>query len=572
MSAPSISAYPRVAAAFNWAAEVVSGEVVANRYVRLAAERHFRDMERAASNDPSFPYMFDEAAAAKAIRFIELMPHTKGKWAAAKNLLVLEPWQLFFVASIFGWRHKVTGFRRFRVADLFVPRKNGKSILAAGIGNYMLSADGEHGAEIFSGATNQKQAWEVFRPARLMALRTPLFQRHYGVRVHAGKLEVESNGSFFEPVIGKPGDGASPHLGIVDEYHEHTDDALYDTMVTGMGARDQPLMLVITTAGDDIAGPCYAHLEELKNILEQTVDDDEVFGLLFTIDEDDDWHSESALRKANPNFGVSVSESFLLSALNKARRSARHQNSFKTKHLNIWISSRSAYFNMDHWQRQTIDGAPTDDDLSEDCFAAIDLASKFDVTAYVRIYRRMIDGNHHYFIRSPRFYLPEETAEAPDKKHYHAWIDGGHLISTEGNIIDYRVVRDDIEQDHATHKIAMLGYDPWGATQFAQELQDDIGMDVVKVDQRVWNLSEPMKWVDALLRAGRLHHDGNPVLTWMISNVVSKTDANDNVFPRKASDEKKIDGAVAVIMALGLAMADDRSQSSYLEETDLMVL
>ena len=571
MAAIDLAAYPKTASGFEWVQGVLDGDVIAGRYIRLACERHARDIKRS-NEDPDFPFYFDAARAEKALRFIELLPHTKGKWAAKRAQLKLEPWQRFFVASIFGWVHKHTDMRRFRVADLFVPRKNGKSILAAAIGLYMLTADGEHGAEIYSGATTEKQAWEVFRPAHLMAARTPSFRNHYRVEVHARKLAVPRVGSFFEPVIGKPGDGASTHLGIVDEYHEHVDDVLYDTLVTGMGARDQPLMLVITTAGDDIAGPCYAHLDELKNILEQTVDDEEVFGLLFMIDEDDDWKSEQALRKANPNFGVSVGSEFLLSALNKARRNARHQNRFKTKHLNIWISARTAYFNMDHWARQAdqeLVPLSTDEEI---CFAAVDLASKIDITAYIRIYRRLIDGVHHYYIIDPRFYLPEETAEDPEKKHYHAWIDGGHLTSTDGNIIDYRIVRDDIQGDHEAQSIASLGYDPWGATQFAQELQDDLGLQVVRIDQRTANLSEPMKWVDALLRAGRLHHDGNPVLTWMISNVTAKADANDNVFPRRPNEDKKIDGAVAVIMALGLAMADDHSPTSYLEVDDLMVL
>lgn len=571
MTGLDLERYPLTASASDWASQVAAGKQLANRYTRLACERHLRDLKRVV-DDPGWAYEFDPARAEKAIRFIELLPHTKGRWAAKREKLVLSPWQRFFVGSIFGWVRRATGMRRFRVADLFVPRKNGKSILAAGIALYMLAADGEFGAEIFSGATNEKQAWEVFRPALLMAKRTPALRTYYGIELHARKLTRSSVGSFFMPVIGKPGDGASPHLGIVDEYHEHTEDDLYDTMATGMGSREQPLMLVITTAGDDIAGPCYAHLEELKQVLEGTVIDEEVFGLLFMIDEDDDWASVKALRKANPNFDVSVSGEFLKTAQHKAKNNARHQNSFKTKHLNIWISSRSAYFNMDHWQRQADLNLKPMGGEEEDCFAAVDLASKIDMTAYVRIYRRLVDGVHHYFIIAPRFYLPEETANDPDKKHYHAWIDGAHLTATDGNIIDYRVVRDDVAGDHEAQQIAALGYDPWGATQFAQELQDDLGLEVVRVDQRTANLSEPMKWVDALLRAGRLHHDGNPVLTWMISNVTAKADANDNVFPRRPSEDKKIDGAVAVIMALGLAMADDRGQGSYLEEDELMVL
>lgn len=559
-----------VASAFSWVDAILAGDNPSNRWIRLACERHVRDMARA--DDPAFPYTFDAKRAERAIRFIELMPHTKGRWAAKRERLILDPWQRFFVASVFGWVHKATGLRRFRVADLYVPRKNGKSALAAGIGNYMLAADGEFGAEVYSGATTQKQAWEVFRPALQMAQRTPAFRRQYGVTTSAAKIECPKTGSRFEPVIGKPGDGASPSLGICDEYHEHADDSLYDTLLTGMGARDQPLMLVITTAGDDIAGPCYAHLDELKATLSGTVEDDQLFGLLFTIDDDDDWTDEAALIKANPNFDVSVSRDFLVSEQAKARRNARHQARFKTKHLNIWVSDRAAYYNMDLWQRQTIADLGELDLTGCDQWGALDLASKHDMTAYVRVWRKIIDGQAHFYVVKPRFYLPDATAFSPDKKHYHAWADGAHLTVTDGDIIDFKAIRDDIVDDITEAPIQGIGFDPWGATQFAQEMQDEHGVNMVRIDQRTSNLSEPMKWIDAFLRAGRLHHDGNPVLSWMISNVVAKADANDNVFPRRSSDEKKIDGAVALIMALGMALADTRAENSYLEDDELMVL
>ena len=554
--------YPRTASGFQYANDILSGKILACRWVRLACERHQKDLEQAEQD--MFGFVFDPAKSEKALAFIELMPHTKGKWAAQGKKLVLEPWQRFFVASLFGWLRRETGLRRFRDARLMVPRKNGKSALAAGIGNYMLAADGEYGAEVYSGATTEKQAFEVFKPARIMAKKTPLFCRTFGIQIAAKKLMTKTGG-VFEPVIGDPGDGASPSCGIVDEYHEHKTDKLFDTLKTGMGAREQPLMLVITTAGDNIAGPCYLAFEELKNTLEGVVDDQELFGLIFTIDDGDDWTDSTNLIKANPNFGISVSADYLRSELAKAIRTPRNQARYKTKHLNLWISAKTAYFNMEDWRRQAQVGLviPEGDDVER--FGALDLSSKIDITANLSVWRKPIDGQYHYFVVSPHFYLPEEMAHDPEKKHYLEWSETGALTVTDGNIIDFSVIKDDIEDDHEAFPFERIGYDPWGATQLVLQIQDELHIEAVEYPQRVANLSEPMKWVEALLKAGRLHHDGNPVLTWMISNVIAKPDANDNVFPRKPTEEKKIDGAVALIMALGLAMADDQGEEEDID-------
>jgi phage terminase large subunit-like protein len=238
-----------------------------------------------------------------------------------------------------------------------VPRKNGKSALSAGIGLYMLCADGEFGAEVYSGATNEKQAWEVFKPARLMAMRTPALCSRFGVDVNARSLVRVDDESKFETITGDPGDGQSPSCSIHDEYHEHADDGQVDTMQTGMGARDQPLQVLITTAGDNLAGPCYARLHDERSKLAGSAKgggppiDDETFFVEYTIDEDDDWKSEAALRKANPNFDVSVSGDFLLARQRDAIAMPRKAGVFKTKHLNLWVSAKAAWFDVEAWRR-----------------------------------------------------------------------------------------------------------------------------------------------------------------------------------------------------------------------------
>lgn len=547
---------PHVEAANSYARAVAAGRISAGKRVRQACQRHLDDLGK-----KRWRYTFDEARAEKACRFIELLPHTKGKWARSRELIRLEPWQCFFVCSVFGWVDRLTWLRRFRRALLLVPRKNGKSLLAAGIGLYMFCADGEHGAEVYSGATSEKQAWEVFRPARLMLLGSPDLKEATGAEAGAKTLFNLGDGSRFEPVIGKPGDGASPSCAIVDEYHEHSSDELYDTMLTGMGAREQPLMLVTTTAGADISGPCYALQQDAERVLDGLVEDDELFGLIYGIDEGDDWTTEAVLRKANPNFGISVTAEYLIAQQREAVRSARKQATFKIKHLDVWVTARNPYFNLEAWMRLADPALKEGDFADADLFGCLDLSSKKDLTAKVKLYRRMVGSVVHWYV-FPRFWLPEAQTDGEDRAHYAGWAKDGHLELTDGNVIDYGAIRGDIQDDQAAHPYAALGYDPWGAAQLAQQLQDEDGIVVAEVKQNTSVLSEPMKWVDACIEAGTIHHDGNPVMTWCISNVTAKEDANENVFPRKERPENKIDGAVALIGAMAVAMSAPEAEGS----------
>lgn len=547
-----------------YAADALIGKKPANKWEIAACERYRRDLERAEAGD--FPYRLDWAKADKVCSFVELMPHVKGHWAARRGVakrIQLEPWQKFNLANIFGWVHVDTGLRRFRVAYICVPRKNSKSTMAAGIALYMLVADGECGAEVYCGATSEKQAWEVFRPAMRMAERTPQYRQAYGVQVNARGINVARDDSRLEPVIGKPGDGASPSCAIVDEFHEHPDEDLYDTMLTGMGSRLQALMLVITTAGSNIAGPCYALERDVQKVLEGVLVNEELYGIVYTIDKEDDWTIEEALIKANPNYGVSVGPDFLKSEQRYAVQSSRKQNTFKTKHLNLWVTARDAWMNMQWWQRQADTSLRREDFREDACYLALDLSSKHDITADIELYVRTVCDEEHYYVFG-RYYLPEDAANDEDNENRHAyqgWIHDGHLIATDGNIIDYRRIEDDVIATVGQSDVREIGYDPWGATQLAQNLQENDGYDIVAVEipQNVKHLSEPMKWVYAMTKAGRLHHDGNKVLAWMMSNVTAREDANENIYPRKEAPENKIDGVVGLIMAMSRALAVDNS-------------
>ncbi len=523
-----------------YATDIIAGEIPACQWTVLACKRFIKDIGR----KRGFPWVLSLQKASEACAFIEALSHTKGRWARLP--LKLEPWQIFIVVNIFGWVHKDTGLRRFNKASLYVARKNGKSLLAAAIGLYMLVADGEAGAEVYSGATGEKQAWEVFKPARLMARNEPELLAHYSLEVNASNLCIIKDESKFEPVIGNPGDGASPHCYICDEYHEHPDSRQYDTMITGMGARLQPLALVITTAGDNIAGPCYDDMLTIQKILQGVIKDERVFGIIYTIDKGDDWTSKKALRKANPNMGVSIMEEFLLARQKEAIENARHQGRFKTKHLNIWVQARDAFFNMQKWAECEDKRLHLDDFAGEDCVISVDLASKKDI-AEVHLVFPHEDGS---FINFGLHYLPEAAVENEENNHYRAWDTDGFLVVTEGNMIDMPLMKDEVLEMCKEFNVRAVIFDPWHDTYMVTELQA-AGIFCVEYAATVKNYSDPMKSLDALILDKKWIHPYDPCMDWMLSNVVARVDAKDNVYPRKERQELKIDGPVALIMAFG---------------------
>lgn len=567
-----MSKYPNVNAAAKYARDVVSGRIPVGNYVKQACQRHLDDLD--SSKAKNYPYRFNRDKAEAVCRFIQLLPHTKGEWARKplnERRISLEPWQLFLHATAYGWERKKDKTRRFRTVYCEVPRKNGKSIIAAGNGLWCFGPDKEYGSEVYCGATTEKQAWEVFKPARLMVKALANLKTTFHIEVMAKKM-VRPDGSVFEPVIGDPGDGSSPHCAIIDEYHEHDGPELFDTMATGMGAREQPLIFVITTAGSNIAGPCKDLHDDVIKVLSGTVEDDELFGIIYTIDEGDDWTDPKVLAKANPNIGISVKQDYLESQQRRAVRNPRYANIFKTKHLNIWVNSSSAFFNMEHWKKAEDTTLDIKDFKSQSVWFSLDLASKLDVCSFVQVFTRHdSDGQIHYYVFS-RHYLPEETIFDTDQKNaklYQRWVntqwdnsDGSALKQTDGAEIDFNEIGDEVLALSDGYLVREVPHDPWNSAQLAKQLSDE-GLLAVKIPQTVVHLSPGMKEIESALKAGRLHHDGNPVLTWMMSNVVSKEDANENHFPRKDKKDQKIDGAVALIMAVYRAMLDQGEYSPY---------
>lgn len=555
----------RVERGLQFARDVVRGKKPAGRFVVLACQRHLDEL--AASRKKEFKWKFDPAAAERKIALIELMPHVKGEWGFKRQLVMLEPWQIFGLMVTFGWLNKRTGKRRFRESYWEVPRKNGKSVIAAGVGLGMFLMDDEFGAEVYAGATTEKQAWEVFRPARLMVKRSPMLIEAAGIEVNASNLNKPADGSRFEPLIGNPGDGSSPSCSIVDEYHEHDSAALYETMLTGMGARRQPLMFIITTAGANIEGPCYDKRRQVIEMLEGTVPDDELFGWIWTIDEGDEWTDPRVLAKANPNIGVSVYQDYLESQQKRAINSARFTNTFKTKHLNVWTSAKTGFFNLETWRNCEDASLKLEQFEGQDCILSLDLARKLDLNSMARLFWRDVDGRRHYFSIAPRFWVPEETVKNTENRRmaerYQKWVNTGHLLETAGAEIDYRDIQHEATEANHVCPVLCVPMDPHGATNLAHHLEDE-GLTPVTIIQNYTNMSDPMKELEAAVTSGRFHHDGNPIMTWCVSNVVGKNlPGNDDVVrPIKQGNDNKIDGAVALIMAIGRAMLEGQTGSN----------
>ncbi len=536
--------------------DVLTGKIPACLLVQAACRRQRDDLKRLVKHPL---YVWNPDAGNKVCRFIERLPHIKGPKANAKELCILEPWQCFIITTVFGWLRKDNGSRRFKRSYVEVPRGNGKSFLSAGVGLYCLSNDDEQGAEVYSAATTRDQAKIVWGDARSMMVKRPEFAAKIGVGISTYSVFQASTGSKFLPLSREADnqDGLNVHCAIIDELHAHKTRETYDVIETGSAKRDNSLIWVITTAGSDTSGICYEQRSYVRKILEG-LEDETQFGVIYTVDEGDDWTEVATWQKANPNWNVSVNPDTFAALAFKAMQTPSAQNNFKTKHLDLWVNADTAAFDMRAWDKCADISLRIEDFAGQECCAAVDLASKIDIAAKSRVFKRMLpkpgtevmEAHYYVFVES---YLPEAALTDGRNSQYSGWEIEGWLRTTPGDVLDFSLVQEELLRDGVDYKLREVAYDPWQATQMAQELTGQ-GLVMVEVRPSVQNFSAPMKELDALMRAERLHHDGNPALRWMISNTVCHTDAKDNIYPRKEKPENKIDGVVAVIMALGRAM------------------
>lgn len=549
-----------VARALAYAHSVVSGATPACKWVRLACQRQLDDLERWKAKGQ--PYNWRPAKANEICAFIELLPHIKGEWARRGEKIRLEDWQCFILCTVFGW-YRADGSRRFRIVYIEVPRKNAKSTLSAGVGLYMLTADGEAGAEVYSAATTRDQARIIFQAAQEMARREPDFREAFGVDVGAHNINVIATASKFEALSADAStlDGLNISCGLVDEVHAHPTRKVVDVIETATGSRRQPLQWEITTAGSDKAGICYEHRGYVCKILEHVTDDEAFFGIVYTIDEADSWDDPETWRKANPNFGISVAPDDLERKAAKAKQLPAALSNFLTKHLNVWVSADAGLFDMLAWDRAKDPLLKIEDCAGSPCWVGIDLAFVDDMSAVVILFKR---GENDFAVFG-RYFLPEETVQESRNSQYSGWVRSGRVTATDGNITDIEAIVDDIEIVRKGYDVRELPFDPYAkAVLFNAVSTRDAGIDgYYEFLQRPKEMSPATSGLMAAIKAGHIHHDGDPVLAWALSNVVGHFDVNENVYPRKERPENKIDPAIALIMAHGRAMAAESNTLSY---------
>jgi len=530
---------------------------------RLGIERQARDLERwtarsQADCDPD-GYWWDEAAAGRVVEFIErFCRHHKGEWAGQP--FRLEPWQREIVRTVFGWR-RADGTRRFRTAYVEVPRKNGKTELAAAVGLYLLVADGEAGAEVYSAATKRDQARIVHSAAKQMLRRSPDLRRF--VEEYRDNLVVPATASKFEALSSESHtlDGLNPHGIILDELHAHRDRHLRDVLLTGTGARRQPLEWVITTAGVyDPASIGWEMHDYAANVLQGVFEDETFFAYIAAADEEDDWQDPATWAKANPNLGVSVKLEYLEELADRAAKSPSFLNTFLRYHLNIWTQQLERWIPIEAWDRC---GGPVDEGalIGRRCFGGLDLSSTIDITALALAFPAE-DGSYDLVMR---FWVPEDRLHERserDRVPYDAWARDGWLQVTPGNVVDYGFIREEIHRLADRYEIVELAYDPWNASKLAVELLGD-GVPMVEFRQGYASMSPAAKEFERLVTAGLLRHGGHPVLRWMANNVTVRQDPAGNIKPDKERSKEKIDGIVAAIMAIGRASVHDEILSPY---------
>lgn len=546
-------------AAQRYMRNVLSGAVPVCKWTRLAVERQQADLARSPSAD--WPYVFDHARASRPCEFIELLPHIKGKWAKKGQLIQLEDWQCFILTTVFGWIHKKvdpitqaeTWVRRYREGYVEVPRKNAKSTLSSGLALYMLSADGEHGAEVYSAATTRDQARIVFDDSRAMAERVVDLRTYLGVAFMQNSITVAHTSSKYTPLAGKGStqDGLNVHFAVIDELHAHRNREVYDVIDSGRGSREQSLLWNITTAGTDIGGICYERRTHATKVLECVIDDPALFGIIYSIDAGDDPFAPSSHAKANPNYGRSVLEDDMAAAARKAKAMPSALNNFLTKRLNVWVNGESAWMDMRAWAGRTMPGISMDA-IPRDVpvWLGLDLAEKVDFAALVAVYQ--LNGCWHV---CTRLYLNEVAVQNSPNAYLSGWVHQGQVEVTDGNITDFDVIADDIRSLCNRLNVQEVAYDPALSRYFARQLLDE-GLPLVEITQRAMFFTGPLIEVENLVHEGRLVHDGNPVMNWMMSNLVVKISKyNELRAPTKERQENKIDGVLAMLMALGRALS-----------------
>jgi phage terminase large subunit-like protein len=542
------------AIAHKYAADVISGRIVACKWTILACKRHQNDLAR--SRAGLFEYVWDDAKAARVCDFIEGLPYPSEFFRAPdEKTITLEPWQIFNTASLFGWVKLNDSTKyRFRHAYLTMARKNAKSTWAAGVATYKFAAENESGAQVFFGAASREQANEVgLIPAMAMIEGTPELIEAFGLKL--GKRSITKKGdrtAIMKTIIGKCRDGQHPHCAVIDEYHEHADETQYEAMKNGMGARKNPLLIIITTAGYDLASPCRKLQDTAEQILDGLIVDERRFVNIYTLDEGDEYSDITVAGKSNPNMGASVDPEYLESQITSALNSPSEEPGIKTKNFNLWVANKNPWIRIEDWNACEDTSLKLEDFEGEEAHIGLDLADVCDLASKMRMFPRQIGDELHFYLFGEH-YLNAARVREKHNAHLAIWVKDGWLIETPGNTTSYPTIMAGILEDCGRFLVKTVPYDPHHAGPLVQFIQEDPewdqGAEFVEILPRYEKFSPAMKEFHKAVLEHRVHHDGDPVLAWCISNTIAKTVARDAIVPDKKRNELKIDAAIATLNA-----------------------
>jgi phage terminase large subunit-like protein len=551
--------------------DVLNGDIVACEKHKWACLRFLNDIDREGTEN--FPYVFDEENALHFLNWMSLFKHTKGKLAGQR--IVPEPIQIFIFSNVYGWIHKESQLRRFKKSYWQVGRKNAKSQSLACVGSYEASAFGENMSEVYVGATKTEQSKIVWNEIKAQVNGSEFLKQKF--KIANGRITHLKSEGFIRALSkedGQTGDGLNVQAGLVDEYHAHKTTEIYDVLVSGSGARPQPLMFIITTAGFELNNPCYAvEYKYVSNILDPNnpIENDEYFVMINELDKDDDIKDESVWEKANPILcSYEEGKAFLRGELKSALDVPEKMRNFLTKNMNIWVNQReNGYMNMEKWSL-----CSEDFDFEKfrgcECVIGVDLSAKIDLTSIGFIFK----SNDNYYALSHSF-MPEDTLAVKmktDKVPYDLWVKQGWITTTPGAVVDYSFINSYIENviEKYEIKVQEVCADPWNATQFMQDLEAK-GFTMVEIRQGIATLGAPTKDFREKVYQQRVKHNNNPVLTWAIGNAVTRQDANENIMLDKSKAGDRIDPIAAILNAHVRAMVNINTKSVYEERGFFML-
>lgn len=545
--------YPNVWAGHNYATEVISGKIPNSIYIIGACKRYLSDLEETKKD-----FYFNPDKAERYLRIVQLLPHVIGSWSTPQ--IKYEPWQCWVWMCIIGFLNKETDYRRFRLAHLEVARGNAKSSMSSQAVLYILALDDPKGNQISTVATRKEQARIVLDAARAMAQKSLNYRKKTGVEVQAHKLIHAKSNSHARALSAEASglDGLQDILAVMDELHAMRRET-FDVVYSGMSKRKDSLTLCITTAGFDIDSVGHSQSIYAKKVAlgESGFKDDQFFSAVYTVDDGDDIFSEINWKKANPNYGVSVDPVTFVAKAEKTKVTAADLPNFKVKHLNMWLSEANAFFDTAAWDACADKSLKLEDFKGQKVYMAADLASKIDLASLAYVFKK--DDMYYVFDRS---YIPEETVRSSRNDLYEDCISKGFLIQTKGAAIYYPTLSSQVKEDQRKFKISDVMVDPWNSLEFSQRLMAE-HIETTEFRMNVGNFSEPTKQFDALIRSGKVRHNGSPLLRWCLGNVVCTYDALDNVLPKKSHKALKIDPVVAIIMGLAGLLQDSSKESVY---------